>query len=185
MNKYSLSFLLVTAISLPSICLAQTDSPYITPEQAINLANEPRQKVHNVTQKATKAELAGLNRSFNRIYAIQAKALGNKAPVISDEILNAKDTPQEVENKINAILQNNAKPEDFLHLMEPPALEDKTDTETDTDTDIEETPTPEDIQPAPTKENTPQTSGNIKEIIVEEEDDTTKHIFRRKVFTKQ
>ena len=180
MNKYSLSLLLITAIFFPTICNAQTDSPYITPEQAVNLANETRQKVRNITQKSSKAELTGINRSFNRIPAIQAKILGDKAPIISDDILNAKDNPQEVENKINAILQNNAQPEDFIHLMEPPVLDDKTGTDT-----AEENSTPDNMQSPQTEEYNTQTNGSIKEIIVEEEDDTTKHISRRKVFTKQ
>lgn len=179
MNKYHFSFLLITTILLPSICFAQNDSPFITPKQAVNLATATRQKVQNLTTKSSKAELAGLNKSINRIHKVQSKILGDKAPSISKEILNAKDTPQEVENKINAIFQNNAQPEDFIHLMEPPLLEEEKEQ------DIEKTATLDNKEIPQTEEKTSPTSGNTKEIIVEEEDDTTKHIFRRKVFTKQ
>lgn len=181
MNKYSLSFLFFAGLYIPSICLAQNDSPFITPEQAVNLANSPRQKIQNLTKNASKAELAGLNLSFNRIYAVRNKALGDQAPILSKDILDVKDTPQDIENKINAIFQNNAKPEDFIHLMEPPAIDYDNDEEKDT----AEPTTSENIS-APSTEGTPTTtSQTTKEIIVEEEDDTTKHIFRRKVFTKQ
>jgi len=179
MNKYHFSFLLITTILLPSICFAQNDSPFITPKQAVNLATATRQKVQNLTTKSSKAELAGLNKSINRIHKVQSKILGDKAASISKEILNAKDTPQEVENKINAIFQNNAQPEDFIHLMEPPLLEEEKEQ------DIEKTATLDNKETPQTEEKTSPTSGNTKEIIVEEDDDTTKHIFRRKVFTKQ
>ena len=180
MNKYSLSILLFTILHTPTVCLAQTDSPYLTPEQVVKLANSTRQKVQNLTKNASKAELAGLNLSFNRIYAVRNKALGNQAPILSKDILDAKDTPQDIENKINAILQNNSKPEDFMHLMEPPVIDYEKE-----ETDSEETLASENISTMQPQENNLEMSGTTKEIIVEEEDDTTKHIFRRKVFTKQ
>ena len=88
---------------------------------------------------------------------------------------------QDIENKINAIFQNNAKPEDFIHLMEPPAI----DYDNDEKEDITEPTTSENISAPSTEGTLTTTSQTTKEIIVEEEDDTTKHIFRRKVFTKQ
>ncbi len=176
MYKISLKTLLIATIIYPLNTMAKP--AYISADEAVKLALEPQFKIHNLTKNSTKAELVGLNKYFNRIDAVRRQFLGQESPSVSANILNADDTPEAIELKINTIMGNNAKPEDFMHLMEPINIDDeepKTQTSTEEQTTLE----------AQTAEINPPTSTTTKEVIVEEEDDSTKHIYRRKVFTKQ
>ena len=180
MKKTCSKILLCSALLDPIFNATASDIPYITPEQAVDLALTPKLKVQGLTKNATKAELVGLNKSIHRIDAVRRQMLGQNAPEISAEILNGKDTPEDVEAKINAILGNNAQPEDFVHLMEPPAIDVQEETNSET------TPAQEENMVTPQEPlTTTQPTHTLKDVIIEEEDSSTKHIYRGKVFTKQ
>ena len=172
--------LFIFGLIIPSACVTASELPYITPEQAIDLAVMPRLHVKKIVHNATPAEIIGLNKSFTRINNMYKQILKDEAPIISDDILQAADTAEALEAKINAVMRNTAQPEDFIHLMTPPEAED-----TSLDITTAETPNTDNILSPITQEKKTEHAGTLKDIIVEDEDASTKHIYRRKIFVKQ
>jgi len=77
-------------------------------------------------------------------------------------------------------MRNTAQPEDFIHLMPSPEAED-----TSLDITIAETPNTDNILSPIAQEKKTKQVGTLKDIIVKEDDTSTKHIYRRKIFVKQ
>ncbi len=178
--KKNISIFSIVGLTIPLVYATASDLPYITPQQAVDLAVTPRLQVKQIVHNSTPAEIVGLNKSFNHIHKIHQQILGDKAPIINDDILQAPDTAEALEAKINAIMQNTAQPEDFIHLMAPPSAEDILSEKT-----TNEILNTENTLTSDTTEQQKPQSGTLKDIIVEEDDDSTKHIYRRKVFIKQ
>ena len=169
--KFGLWLLSVSALAIPA---QAADSPYITPEEAVSMAITAPNNIKSTVTRSIKAEVVGLNRSYTNLAARRNAQLGKSSAQGDIDWSKTPDNPEDVANKINTILDLNAKPEDFIHLLEP-IEEDETQENAD-----KETNTTEKLQ-----DQTPQNEKTIsqeepKQIIIE--DDTVKHLSTRRRF---
>lgn len=170
-SKFGLWLLSVSALTFP---VQAADSPYISQEEAVSMAITAPNNIKNTVNRSIKAEVVGLNRSFTNIATRRNALMGKSASPNDVDWSQTTNNPEDVANKINTILDLNAKPEDFIHLLEP-IEEDETQENAD-----KETNTTEKLQ-----DQTPQNEKTIsqeepKQIIIE--DDTVKHLSTRRRF---
>ena len=150
---------------------AAEDSPYLSAEEVIKMANTPQRQVQLITQNLSPAVLTAVNLSFNRIAKFEKQELTDKHKKAT--------TPEEIAQKINELSGLDINPIDLIYLMNPqlPETQNETPKENQEQTQKEIETSTQDL-PAPT-------TGTLKDVIISEDDDSTKHIYRRKVFIKQ
>ena len=151
---------------------AAEDSPYLSAEEVIKMANTPQRQVQLITQNLSPAVLTAVNLSFNRIAKFEKQELTDKHKKAT--------TPEEIAQKINELSGLDINPIDLIYLMKPELPENQNETPKETQEQTQK----EEIQTS-TPNLPTQTTGTLKDVIISEDDDSTKHIYRRKVFIKQ
>ena len=175
--KHYTSGILVLSLSVFAIPAQATDSPYISPEEAVSMAITAPNNIKNTVSRAVQAEVIGLNRSYTNL-AARRNELAGKTSADTTDWSKTPDNPEDVANKINNILDLNAKPEDFIHLLEPIEEEEENkDNKNSEEKSAEEPITPD---------NNVQTeiNNNAEPEQIEIEDDTVKHLSTRRRFGK-
>ena len=165
------------SLSVFAIPAQATDSPYISPEEAVSMAITAPNNIKNTVSRAVQAEVIGLNRSYTNL-AARRNELAGKTSADTTDWSKTPDNPEDVANKINNILDLNAKPEDFIHLLEPIEEEEENkDNKNSEEKSAEEPITPD---------NNVQTeiNNNAEPEQIEIEDDTVKHLSTRRRFGK-
>ena len=165
------------SLSVFAIPAQATDSPYISPEEAVSMAITAPNNIKNTVSRAVQAEVIGLNRSYTNL-AARRNELAGKTSADTTDWSKTPDNPEDVANKINNILDLNAKPEDFIHLLEPIEEEEENkDNKNSEEKSAEEPITPD---------NNVQTeiNNNAEPKQIEIEDDTVKHLSTRRRFGK-
>ena len=176
--KFGLWLLSVSALAIPA---QAADSPYITPEEAVSMAITAPNNIKSTVTRSIKSEVVGLNRSYTNLAARRNAQLGKSSAQGDIDWSKTPDNPEDVANKINSILNLNAKPEDFIHLLEP-IEEDEADEKNKDNKDSAEKSAEEPITP----DNNVQTeiNNNTEPEQIEIEDDTVKHLSTRRRFGK-